>query len=246
MSDSSTTASRLATPATGQPPRLTLEIFSDLRCPFCYLEVPEIEALKEHFADEVAIHWRAFELRPEPEPALDPAGDYLNRLWQEAVLPMATERGLTMRQPTRQPRSRRALEAVAWAQRHHGQAAADTLRLALFKGFFEDSLDLGDAESLGTVADEQGLDGHALRMALAIDADSESVAADRHLGQTLGIGGVPALRFLVDGEHAGILSGAQPRRQLLLAVERLRDALTQRDRQSQAPAAGASASQPKD
>ena len=33
--------------------------------------------------DEVV--WRAFELRPEPVPALDPKGEYLMRVWRSSV-----------------------------------------------------------------------------------------------------------------------------------------------------------------
>ena len=212
-------------PTSPTPPRLTLEVFSDLRCPFCYLELPELEALEQRFGDDIHIHWRPFELRPEPEPALDPHGDYLNELWRDAVLPMARERGLSMRQPDIQPRSRLALETLAWAERHASAQQVASLRKALFSGFFERSLDLSDPAALADLVRHQGLDGDALVASLANEEDRQAVRESREEGQALGIAGVPALRFLIDGEHAGILSGAQPRRQLFLAVERLRDAL---------------------
>ncbi|MAR71134.1 DsbA family protein [Halomonas sp.] len=220
-------------PTPPAPPRLTLEVFSDLRCPFCYLELPELEALEDRFGHDIRVVWRPFELRPEPEPAHDPHCDYLNELWRDAVLPMAQERGLSMRQPNIQPRSRLALETLAWAERRYrdtpsaSQVAA--LRKALFSGFFEDSLDLSDPRALAEIANQLGLDGAALEASLAAGEDREAVQASREEGQALGVHGVPALRFLVDGEHAGILSGTQPRRQLFLAVERLQDALRQHE-----------------
>ncbi|MDQ3803335.1 MAG: hypothetical protein M3416_05715 [Acidobacteriota bacterium] len=55
-------------------------------------------------ADEVV--WRAFELRPEPVPALDPNGEYLRRVWRSSVYPLAEWLGVTMRPPPVQPRSR--------------------------------------------------------------------------------------------------------------------------------------------
>ncbi|MEQ6887440.1 DsbA family protein [Halomonas sp. CS7] len=204
-------------------PRITLDVFSDFVCPFCYLEAPELDALAERFTGEIMIRWRAFELRPAPEPTLDPDGDYLHDVWARAVYPMAAERGMTLRLPRLQPRSRLAHEASAWAEDQHNTGTAATMRTALFRGFFEESLDLADPEALARVADALALDGAALHRALMAGDYREQVLADQRLASELGIGGVPGLRFSLDGEHAGVLEGAQPRRQLFLAVERLRD-----------------------
>ncbi|WP_168016126.1 DsbA family oxidoreductase [Halomonas salinarum] len=202
--------------------RITIDVFSDFVCPFCYLEEPELAALKARFGEAVGIRWRAFELRPEPAPTLEPDGDYLHDIWNRAVYPMAEERGMTLRLPRIQPRSRLAHEAMAWAQ-HSDPAMADTLRSALFRGFFEDSLDLADPVALVNVAEGLTLDGTSLEQALAERRYREQVLADQQAAQALGIQGVPGLRFSLNDEHAGILEGAQPRRQLLLAVERLLD-----------------------
>lgn len=206
-------------------PRISLDVFSDVVCPFCYLEAPELDALGERFAGEVSIRWRAFELRPAPEPILDPDDDYLHDVWARAVYPMAAERGMTLRRPRRQPRSRLAHEANAWAAEQAGERpdAGAAMRTALFRGFFEESLDLADPRVLAGVADGLALDGAALARALADGEYRDRMLADQRLAGELGIGGVPALRFSLDGEHAGVLEGAQPRRQLFLAVERLRD-----------------------
>lgn len=208
-------------------PRITLDVFSDYVCPFCYLEMPELDALAERFEDRVTIRWRAYELRPAPEPTLDPDGDYLHDVWGRAVYPMAAERGMTLRLPRIQPRSRLAHEAAAWAE---AQAASDpgtgeAMRRALFRGFFEESLDLADPQVLARLADGLSLDGSALQRALEDGDHRQAVIDDQRTARDLGIQGVPALRFCLDGEHAGVLEGAQPRRQLFLAMERLLDAL---------------------
>ncbi|MBB3183646.1 putative DsbA family dithiol-disulfide isomerase [Halomonas fontilapidosi] len=208
-------------------PRITLDVFSDYVCPFCYLEAPELDALAQRFGGEVAIRWRAFELRPEPEPTLDPDGDYLHDVWQRAVYPMAAERGMTLRLPRLQPRSRLAHETAAWAETQETArpGATGAMRSALFRGFFEESLDLADPEALVRVAQRLDLDGQALRRTLAQGDFRSQVEADQQTARELGIGGVPGLRFSLDGEHAGVLEGAQPRRQLFLAMERLLDAI---------------------
>ncbi|WP_290784548.1 DsbA family protein [Halomonas sp.] len=208
-------------------PRIALDVFSDYVCPFCYLEMPELDALAERFDGRVTIRWRAFELRPDPEPTLDPDGDYLHDVWGRAVYPMAAERGMTLRLPRIQPRSRLAHEAAAWAETQATQhaGAGDTMRTALFRGFFEESLDLSDPQALSGLAGALSLDGGALHRALEQGDHRQSVLDDQRAARELGIQGVPALRFCMDGEHAGVLEGAQPRRQLFLAVERLLDAL---------------------
>ncbi|MFN2330869.1 MAG: DsbA family protein [Halomonas sp.] len=208
-------------------PRIALDVFSDYVCPFCYLEMPELDALAERFNGRVIIRWRAFELRPDPEPTLDPDGDYLHDIWARAVYPMAAERGMTLRLPRIQPRSRLAHEAAAWANAQDIQhpGASDALRTALFRGFFEESLDLSDPQALVGLADALSLDGSALQQSLEQGDYRQAVIDDQRIARELGIQGVPALRFCMDGEHAGVLEGAQPRRQLFLAVERLLDAL---------------------
>ena len=84
-------------------PRVRLDVWSDYVCPFCYLELPQLARLQEEFGDQLAIEWHAFELRPEPTPTLDPAGDYLRRTWDRAVYPMAAEYGMVLRLPPVQP-----------------------------------------------------------------------------------------------------------------------------------------------
>ena len=93
-----------------------LSIWSDYVCPFCYLELPLLDQLNAELGDRVAVDWRAFELRPDPVPTLDPDAPYLHRVWSQSVYPMAEARGMTLRLPPVQPRSRKALEAAEFAR----------------------------------------------------------------------------------------------------------------------------------
>lgn len=82
-----------------------ISVWSDYVCPFCYLELPVLDSLQQRLADTVSVEWRAFELRPDPVPTLDPGGEYLHRVWNSSVHPMAADRGMTLRLPPVQPRS---------------------------------------------------------------------------------------------------------------------------------------------
>ncbi len=59
-----------------------LDVWSDYVCPFCYLEEPVLTKMQEQFGDQLAVHCRAFELRPDPVPTLPPRDDYLVDIWK--------------------------------------------------------------------------------------------------------------------------------------------------------------------
>lgn len=206
-----------APPRAVSPP-LVIDIWSDYVCPFCYLEMPELAQLQQREGAGLTLNWRAFELRPEPVPTLPPDGDYLRSTWARAVYPMAAERGMRLKLPPVQPRSRLAFEAVAHAR---SQGRGDALHLAVFRAFFEDGRDIGDPEILADLGAEVGLDRAALRTALATGAHAAEVQADQALAQRLGIRGVPmmVLRRADATPDEGVgLSGAQPAAALIEAV----------------------------
>lgn len=194
--------------ATG--PEVIVSVWSDYVCPFCYLEEPVLERLKREEGERIAIEWRAFELRPEPEPTLDPNGVYLHDIWSRAVYPLARERGMTLRLPPLQPRSRKALEAAEFAR---AQGHFDAMHNALFRAFFEEGRDIGSVDILLEIGAEQGLDVATLAQALARGHYTETVLADEALAKRLGVQGVPMMLLRQAGqslEQSRGLSGAQP------------------------------------
>ncbi|MBA3831693.1 MAG: DsbA family oxidoreductase [Chthoniobacterales bacterium] len=200
--------------------QVKIDVWSDYVCPFCYLEQPLLARIEEEFAGAVEITWRAFELRPAPEPTLDPQGEYLRDIWARAVYPMAAQRGMTLRLPPVQPRSRRAHEAVAFA-RARGKAAE--LNEALFQAFFVRGDDIGELDIILRHAAGLGLDEAALRRALNEEAYRDEVLADEELARTLGLSAVPAMtvRSANDPiESAVMLAGAQPYESVRKVMER--------------------------
>jgi predicted DsbA family dithiol-disulfide isomerase len=139
---------------------------------------------------DVVIVWRAFELRPDPVPTLDPNGDYLHRVWGSSVYPLAKDLGVDIKLPPVQPRSRRAHEAAHWARRH---AKFREYNDALFRAFFQRGEDIGNTDVLTRLASDMALDGNDLREALDKDLYLENVLADEREAKKLGLRGVPAL-----------------------------------------------------
>jgi predicted DsbA family dithiol-disulfide isomerase len=163
----------------------------------------------------VAIVWRAFELRPDPVPTLDPNGDYLHRVWASSVYPLAEHLGVDIKLPPVQPRSRRAHHAAHWARRHGKFREYND---ALFCAFFQRGEDIGNTDVLTRLAADIGLEGDDLREALDNDLHLENVLADEREAKKLGLSGVPA--FVANRKIA--LSGVQSLEGLQKFVEHAR------------------------
>ena len=199
-----------------------ISVWSDYVCPFCYLEVPVLDQIRRELGEAVAVDWRAFELRPEPVPTLDPDADYLHRVWTQSVYPMAQERGLGLHLPPVQPRSRKAHEAAEFARE---AGLLDSMSRALFRAFFKEGRDLADTEVLLDVGHSVGLDRDELRAALDEGRHTPKVVEDEHLAQQVGISGVPAL-VISAGRQAYLLTGAQP-------VETVREVIARASREDE-------------
>ncbi|MGI8957884.1 MAG: DsbA family oxidoreductase [Chthoniobacterales bacterium] len=200
---------------------LQLDVWSDYVCPFCYLEEPILNRMREEFGDQLIVRWRAFELRPEPVPTLPPHGDYLVNIWDRAVYPMARERGMNLKLPPVQPRSRRALEAAEFAR---DEGKFDPMHAAIFRAFFEEGSDIGEMETLLELGEKCGLERSALEQALTSGEFRARVLADEELSQELGVSGVPAMLLRRDDEPlqaARSLSGAQPEFMVRAAIQHL-------------------------
>ena len=199
------------------PTPVEIEVWSDYVCPFCYLELPELERLQAE--RPVSVRWRAFELRPEPAPTLDPNGEYLQRVWEASVYPMAQARGLSLKLPPVQPRSRKALEA-AEAARERGRY--DAMHHAPVRALFEEGRDIGDVNLLVELAVSIGLDGDEVRAELEAGRWTQRVVDDEQPAARIGVTGVPALVIGQAGaEQRFLVSGAQPFEALVQAVDQI-------------------------
>ncbi len=200
--------------------RVTLEVFSDYVCPFCRLGEPALHALLAE-APDVDVIWRSFELRPNTVPALDPNAEYLHRVWDASVYPLAETLGVSMKLPPVQPRTRRAHEAAHWAR---SIGRFDEYHSGLLAAFFERGEDIGDIDVLVALAASLGLPHDALRAALVSRAFEQAVIDDEELAKQMDVGSVPA--FIANGRFGVI--GVQPVEVLRDLIERAREAADRR------------------
>ena len=166
---------------------------------------------------DVEIVWRAFELRPEPVPMIDPQSNYLRRVWSDSVAPLAERLGITMRFPPVKPRTRLAHEAAHWAR---AQGRFENYHNEIFRAFFERGEDIGDVDVLIALAHRLSLDNDSMRPALINHEFAESVLAAERDAVRLGVSGVPA--FIANRKAA--LSGVQPVENLRKLIGSVRSA----------------------
>ena len=179
--------------------------------------MPILDEAARRFGAQIVFEHHAFELRPDPVPLLDPKGEYIQEHWRNRVGPMAAERGLVMRIPPMQTRTRRAHETAAFAKAHGRFDAVDR---SLFRAFFEGGLDINNEGVLVTIVSEAGLDGAALRRALDSGEFAPAVQADLALTARLGISSVPTMLVADQSSRAEPVVGAVPYEILAAAITR--------------------------
>src|SRR6476469_3085944 len=114
---------------------------------------------------------------------IDPNSDYLRRVWSDSVAPLAERLGVTMRFPPVKPRTRLAHEAVHWAR---AQDRFEDYHNEIFRAFFEQGEDIGDAEVLIALAHGLELESDSLRQAFVSHEFAASVLADESEAVRLG------------------------------------------------------------
>ena len=206
---------------------LTVEIWSDVVCPWCYIGKRRFEAALERFghADEVTVMWRSFELDQEaPKVAEGTAterlaakyGMSLERAQQlhAEMTERAAEEGLDFRfDLARGGNTFDAHRLIHLAATYGHQAAA---KERLMRAYFTEGEPIADPETLIRVVAEVGVDPVEARDVLQTDRFAEDVREDELLASQLGIQGVPF--FVLDRRYG--VSGAQPPEVLVQALER--------------------------
>jgi predicted DsbA family dithiol-disulfide isomerase len=206
---------------------MTVDVWSDVVCPWCFVGKRRLEAALATlpWRDAVDVRWHAFELDPAAPAKAE--GTYAERLARKYRMPVAgaqqmidrmTEAGrddgiafdFGRAQPGNTFDAHRLLQQAAHERRQ------DALQERLFRAYFSEGAAVSDRETLLRLAGEAGLDGERARAVLYGDAWGEAVRADERQAAALEVRGVPF--FVLDGRYG--VSGAQPVELLRQALER--------------------------
>ena len=196
---------------------LTVEIWSDVVCPWCYIGKRRFEAALAAFehADEVTVMWRSFELDQEaPKVAEGTATERLAAKYgmsleraqhlHAEMTERAAEEGLDFRFDLARGGNTFDAHRLIHLGREHG--LQDEVKERLMRGYFCEREPIGDPEALERMAVDAGLPADEVREVLHGDRYADAVHADETAAAQGGIRGVP---FFVLGRKYG-LSGAQP------------------------------------
>jgi predicted DsbA family dithiol-disulfide isomerase len=203
---------------------LVIEIASDVVCPWCYIGKRRLEKALALLEGEVKpeIRWLPFQLNPGMPKEGIPRAEYRKAKFGS----IERSRGLDARvaaegegegiafafeRMERTPNTVAAHELIDLAQRQgRGGPVVD----ALFRAYFEEARDIGDAAVLAQIAADAGVGGWPQQ------AEGKTVAALEEDVRNLGISAVPT--FIL-GRKLGV-SGAHPPEALAHAI---RDALSE-------------------
>jgi predicted DsbA family dithiol-disulfide isomerase len=202
--------------------RLIIEIVSDVICPWCYIgkrrlekALPLIGAL---LADvEVEIRWLPFQLNPDMPAAGVPRQEYRKakfgsleraKTLDARVASEGSGEGIAFAfdRIERTPNTVRAHQLIELAQR---QGVGNPVVDALFRAYFEEARDVGDAAVLEDIAARCGVRDWPQA------ADAPTVAQLEEDMRGLGISAVPT--FIFD-RRTGV-SGAHPPESLAAAMQ---------------------------
>ena len=210
-------------------PALTIDIVSDVMCPWCYIGKRRLEAALADVGSEmqVEVRWRPYQLDPTlPKEGKD-RKQYMEDKFggperAEKAYQSVRAAGVDESIPfafDKIPVSANTLDAhrlIRWAG-SLGPFAQDTAVEALFKAYFEDGKNIGDDHVLIEAGRQAGLEPEVVERLLAGEADRDAVSAEIDQARQMGVTGVPC--FIIDMKYAVV--GAQPAEALADAMRKV-------------------------
>ena len=180
------------------PGPITLEVFTDYVCPWCYLGDNRVKKLKQNY--HITVQLVHFPLHPET-PAEGRAREDFKAKNTRMIGLMEAE-GLPYSERSHTYNSRLAQEIGTWAET---QSGGNSIHDKFFEAYFVDCRNIGDVEVIIDVVKSVGLDEQQARAVLAERRFKDAVDADWEKSRSYGVTGVPT--FFSNGKG---LVGAQP------------------------------------
>ena len=204
---------------------LTIDVVSDLVSPWCYLGTRRLSRALGSLqgASEPEVRWQPFEINPAiPVQGMD-VDRYLNSVFgsadaaREALDQVASEgvrEGIQFNfdDVKSVPNTLAAHRLILLAEE---QEQGGPMAQALFRGFFEEGLDIGDKDVLAELAGEVGLDSDVTSAYLAGDRNIDLVKTKEAEVRGAGLTGVPSI---IINRRLAVL-GVQDSDTILSAIE---------------------------
>ncbi len=214
-------------PVTLSAPKMKVEVWSDIMCPFCYIGKRNYESALGKFEgkDNIEIEWKSFQLDPTiPKNSKNKENVYQyladkkgisyeqSAKMHERLIDTAKNAGLDYRFDKAIVAN--SFDAHKMIQLAKTKGLGDAAEERLFRAYFTEGKDFGNHDTLIFIGKEIGLVEDEIKAALESDAFSEKVEEDIQEAAELGVQGVPF--FVFDRKYA--VSGAQPPEYFLQAL----------------------------
>ncbi len=205
---------------------MRVSIWSDIRCPFCYIGKRKFEAALANFAykDKIAIEWKSFEL--DPNMVTEPIRNYTEHFMErkgvdkeraldmfDSVTGIANEVGLNFNFENTIPAN--SLKAHRLLHLAKELDKVNKAKEALLSAYLEQGKNIDDIDFLLGLAENVGLDVDRVKVMYESDDYTYEVRQDEMEARNLGINGVPF--FVLDNKYG--ISGAQPVEVFAEAIE---------------------------
>ena len=210
--------------AKSTPAKLTIDIYSDVMCPWCIIGYRQLQTGLAQLQGEIEaeVRWLPFELNPDMPPGGEPQVAHIARKYGRTIEQAAAGREQMHEAGVRAGYSfayagegkppegtmRNTFAAhklLKWALIERGAAVQTRLKLALFDAHFQHRRDVSDPAVLVELAAAQGLDPAGASAALDDPALGAVVRREQRQAMDLNITGVPAM--IVQGKY--LIPGAQ-------------------------------------
>lgn len=211
------------------PTPLTIDVISDVVCPWCFVGKRQLEQAIERFQraypDQPAptVRWHPFQLNPDLPVEGISRDQYLQKKFgtpdggaiYDRVKQAADEVGLDLKMDDieRQPNTIRAHAVISLSKEDTQDAVVE----ALFEAYFQKGRDLTEEATLIEVAREGGIAEPAIEAAISDDSVHETIRRADSSARDLGVQGVP---FFIFNQKLAV-SGAAGADTLMQAAEKV-------------------------
>ena len=216
--------------------RLTIDIWSDVMCPWCLVGWGNLSQALDRLEGEIGadIRWHAFELNPDMPEDGEERTAHIARKYGRSVEQAKAVQG-QMRQaadaagvsldyegddpapPAMMWNTYAAHRLLVWTRENLGNATQTRLKLALFEAHFNARRNVGARDVLLDIAEEAGIDRQSALSALSDDMTADIVRAEEREAFENNITGVPAM--VIEGKF--LIPGAQPPEAYVNALRRV-------------------------
>jgi predicted DsbA family dithiol-disulfide isomerase len=207
-----------------QPAKVTIDIWSDVMCPWCIIGYSQLRKGLAALEGEVEaeVRWHAFQLNPDMPQEGEEQQAHLARKYGRTPDQMSAARGQMKEIGARAgysfdytgegeaPQARlwntaKAHQLLLWTLAQHGPEKQTELKLALFDAHFQQRRNVSDPAVLIDVAASLGIDRAGAEAALDSAVLAQQAQEEQRMAYDMNVTGVPAMlingKFMIPGSQ---------------------------------------------